>query len=608
MKSGKILFLLLLCVALSTLFSAFGILALTGDMNNDITVTSDDAIDLLRHTIAGDKYGISGYGDINRDGYINSDDAIYLLRHTHSPSEYPIDCGTMGHLYANGICRFCDAEQSIGIPPVSVEEGGAVLKIFDAASGSKAITYSAPDDSFLGDSYAVDLSIDQENWYPIDVWSARVAVQTSSNVYDIYTTYFVNFDFSGKVYLRITPKNSGSVELRPAGNATVCSQSNNTTVISIEEACQVSFEVDGDIYGNLQIFANPIEEIDKTDENIIYLSSGLYTAENCDMIEIFAMSVGNEKIDTPVLAVPSGKTLYLSGGAVVQAMITIENCNNSAIKGRGIIDQLLWNRENNIRSSESKPVPKGINIANSKNVTVEGVIVRDSLAYSIYAGNTTGITVDNFKAIAAAQWSDGFDAMSCSDVEIYNSFFRNNDDCIAVYGSRWSNKGDSRNYEIYNCILWADNAHAINIGNHGSNDATAPDTIENIYFHDIDILEVHSINYTGAFRIACGGENIIRDITLENFNVQFSRSDLIRLHIISDSGYFGATVEDITFKNIKFTPNEGQNVGIYLQGLNTERMIKNITFENVFIGDEEISASSSLLYTNSYVSGLNFID
>ena len=226
--------------------------------------------------------------------------------------------------------------------------------------------------------------------------------------------------------------------------------------------------------------------------------------------------------------------------------------------------------------------------------------------YSIYAGNTNGLVVDNIKAISAAQWSDGFDSMATSNVVIKNCFFRTNDDCIAIYGSRWNNKGDSRNYEVYDCILWADNAHAINMGNHGSNLASDPDVIENIWFHDIEILEVHSINWTGAFSVMCGGENILRNVTVERVNAEFSQSDLIRLRFVRDSEHYGTVIENFTFRDIYFEPKGVQEVGVYLQGQSKARPVKGVTFENVWIGNQKITATSPMLHKNLYVSGLTF--
>ena len=498
-----------------------------------------------------------------------------------------------------------EPEQPLVEPAVLWEENGAVLRLYNEASGARAVLYKAPDAGFLGDAYAVELSLDGETWYPLDVWTARVAVQIASSVYDLYTTNFVNFDVEGQAFLRVTPRADGAVKIRPEGWVRSAA-AGDATVIRITEACQLSLEVGGDLYRNLQIFANPIEVVDKTDPDIIYLEAGLYTAENCDLITCSVSTDNGVEVYTPVLHVPAGKTLYLSGGAVVQAMIHFDTVEDASVRGRGVIDHYLWNRANNIRASEPKPSPAGIRVENSKNITVEGVIVRNSQAYSIYAGNTAGLTVDNFKCISAAQWSDGFDAMATSDVVIKNSFFRTNDDCIAIYGSRWNNKGDSRNYEIYDCILWADNAHAINMGNHGSNDASNSDIIENIYFHDIEILEVHSINWTGAFSVMCGGENILRNVTLERFNVEFTKSDLIRLRFTMDAEHYGFSLENFTFRDIYFIPREGQKAGVYLEGLNKWRSIKGVVFENVYVGNEKLTARSSAFHKNEYVTNFTF--
>lgn len=494
-------------------------------------------------------------------------------------------------------------------PAVVEEEGGAVLKLYNKENGARAILYKAPDDSFLGDAYFAELSVDGETWYPLDVWTARVALQTTHDVYDLYTTYFVNFDFEGEVLLRVTPADRGDVKVRPIGKTTVAEQTEKATTLHIEKPCQFSFEVGGNIYENLQIFANPVEEIDRTDPDVIYLEAGLYTAENCEWIKNVKETVDGVVVYKPKLFVPSGKTLYISGGAVVQAQIVFSGCNDSSAMGRGVIDLLPWNRANNIRASEAKASPIGFRVENSENVLIEGVIVRDSVGYSIHGGSSEGITVDNFKAIAATQWSDGIDTMACSDVIIRNSFLRTNDDCIAIYGSRWAHKGDSRNYEIYNCVFWADNAHAINIGNHGSGDPSDPDIIENIYFHDIDVLEVHSINTTGAFRVACGGENIVRNITLERINMEGTRSALLRLHFVNDAnsgGTWGGTISNTTFRDIFFDPREGQTVKAYLQGHDENRSVRNVYFDNVWVGDEKIDADSPLLEQNSYVYDVTF--
>ncbi len=553
---------------------------------------------------------LAGCGNTSEsESNTESESGSESVRETESESETETESETESETEAESETESeteTEAETEIEEPAALWKENGAVLRLYDKESGDRAILYKAPDESFLGDAFGVELSLDGERWYPLDVWTARVAVQVFSNIYDLHTTYFVNFDFEGEALLRVTPKASGEVKLRPVGKASISKQAAEATVIRLTTPCQLSFEVGGNIYENLQIFANPIEEIDRNDPDVIYLEAGLYTADNCELIQSVPTYSGDQQYDTPMLYVPSGKTLYLSGGAVVRAQIVVGQCEDVSVKGRGTVDILPWNRANNIRASSDEATPAGVRIENSKNVLVEGIVVRDSMAYSIYAGNSTGVAVDNFKCIAAAQWSDGFDSMAVSDVVIKNSFFRTNDDCIAIYGSRWNNKGDSRNYEIYDCVLWADNAHAINMANHGSNDPSDPDIIENIHFHDIDILEVHSINWTGAISVMCGGENILRNVTFERFEVEFTQSDLIRLRITQDGGYYGRTVESFTFRDIFFEPWNGQVAGVYLQGYNAQRKVKNIHFDNVWIGNEKIVAGSPLLRQNKYTSEITF--
>ena len=64
---------------------------ITGDFNNDETVTDADALYLLYHTIFGDSYPIEQPCDYNKDGSVTDADALYLLYHTIFGESYPLN-------------------------------------------------------------------------------------------------------------------------------------------------------------------------------------------------------------------------------------------------------------------------------------------------------------------------------------------------------------------------------------------------------------------------------------------------------------------------------------------------------------------------------------
>ncbi len=61
-----------------------------GDIDGDGSVTSDDAVYLLRYTLFPEQYPVESFADFDGDTNITSDDAVYLLRYTLFPEQYPL--------------------------------------------------------------------------------------------------------------------------------------------------------------------------------------------------------------------------------------------------------------------------------------------------------------------------------------------------------------------------------------------------------------------------------------------------------------------------------------------------------------------------------------
>lgn len=62
----------------------------TGDMNGDNVIDTDDVIQLLLHVSMPDLFSIDAPGDINGDGEVNTDDAVQLLLHISMPDMFPL--------------------------------------------------------------------------------------------------------------------------------------------------------------------------------------------------------------------------------------------------------------------------------------------------------------------------------------------------------------------------------------------------------------------------------------------------------------------------------------------------------------------------------------
>src|SRR3546814_17183207 len=72
---------------------------------------------------------------------------------------------------------------------------------------------------------------------------------------------------------------------------------------------------------------------------------------------------------------------------------------------------------------------------------------------------------------------------------------------------------------VTNSVLWADVAHPINIGLHGSREQ--PEVIENIVFRNIDVLghDEDDRNYQGVMAISDGDNNLVRNVLFEDFRI-----------------------------------------------------------------------------------------
>lgn len=453
------------------------------------------------------------------------------------------------------------------------------------------IAYPAPVGAADNGDFSVRVRVEGREWQDLFPYNVKV------DMHKVRDASMVYFDFSGTVEIEVT-KNTGILEsfiIRPLSDKIHASQRGNTVAFKIDRPLKLSLEVNGDRFHNLHLFANPLEK-DAPDPNspeVIYYGPSPRRNENIVRIpfknplennaepnpgpRILYFGPGIHYVEEVLLQIPSGTTVYLAGGAVVVASFICENVRDITIRGRGIL---------NLANFERFTAFRGIRITYSKNIRIEGITVINPPHYSIYIGQSEGISINNFKAFSCMGWSDGIDSMSSSDILINDVFLRTSDDCIAIYGHRWEFDGDSRNIRVTNSILWADVAHPLNIGTHGAYHQNGS-LIENIAFNNLDILEHHELQpqYLGCMAIDAGDQNTIRNIRYERIRVEpFENGRLFDIRVVQNPDYNpkpGNRIENIIFKDV-FYQGSGEEPSV-IQGFDAERVVDGVVFENLNI-------------------------
>lgn len=452
--------------------------------------------------------------------------------------------------------------------------------VCDAIAQNSVVTYPVPRQMYYSmhnDDFTVQVRPAGEKvWTDLYEYKIKVDMDTNSDA------SFVQFDFDGKVEVKVQ-KNNGEVRsavIRPFSKGITPKIEGNVMTFMLDHPYDISLECNGDRLNNLHIFTNPIEKNRprKGDNGVMYFEAGLHEPEN----------------EEKTFVIPSNTTVYLEPGAVLKGKLFCDSVENVKICGRGF---LLTPQQ-------------GVGIEFSKNITIDGLTVLNPRHYTVSGGQSSNITIRNLRSFSYQGWSDGIDMMCCSDVLIENVFMRNSDDCIAFYNHRWAFYGGSRNLTVQNSTLWADVAHPVNIGGHGNPDADPGEVMENVTIRNVDILEHDEDDppYQGCIAIDAGDRNLVRNILCENIRVEsIQEGRLLYIKTRFNDKYDkqpGRGVEDVVFRNISYSgPNDSQCV---LEGLDKDRLVKNVTFENVVINGKKVDKLDDYFRYNEFIENIRF--
>ena len=313
--------------------------------------------------------------------------------------------------------------------------------------------------------------------------------------------------------------------------------------------------------------------------------------------------------DAGHIRLEAGQTLYIEGGAVVKGLVSCSGADNVRVAGYGVLDA----RHYPVRSSRM------IVFEGCRNVRVEGVITVGTPSWNLVFGACDGVEVDNVKLIGWVVTSDGIDVVGSSHVHIQNSFFRNNDDCVAIKALDLRNPGapdrvygaprylcdwgrDVSDVLVEKCVMYNDKAgNVMEIGFE-----TRTGSIAGVTFRDIDVIGAHGEG--AVFSIHNGDRARVSDVLFEDIRVEHFYDKLIDLRILHSRYSRDAergSVRGVVFRKIRTRADDFNCISL-IAGYDALHTVEDVSLEDVFIGEEHILNGDQLNLFTRHAANISF--
>ena len=276
------------------------------------------------------------------------------------------------------------------------------------------------------------------------------------------------------------------------------------------------------------------------------------------------------------------QTFYLEPGAVVRGTLYAYGVKNVTIKGLGMID---------VTPGMGSYYTNGILCAFSDGITVEGITVNNPSSFNLALGQSKNIKVNNFKCFSSYGASDGINTKACENVRVENSFVCSNDDALSVYATSVDYLGSTKNYKAYNNILTSGIHMAIH-GQEFGNDEVSDVTIEKLYILN-NATRCSNTFYQGMLGVNAGNGVTAKNILFDTVHIEeLQKNQLFNVRVFMNPNYNkepGRLVENVTYRNIFYTGSENAVNSAVISGSSADRVVKNLTFENVLINGKPMT-------------------
>lgn len=407
------------------------------------------------------------------------------------------------------------------------------------------------------------------------VWVERIGSKLQTFDYNLYGSRemedlnVADFSCSGMVTLIIKANvNIDTFNIRPKSRNIKATVNGSEITFTINGPQKLYIEINK--LPHLAIFANPLEvnPHKKGDPGVIYYGPGVHNPGRIHLV--------------------SNMTMYIAGGAIVNADIFGNNLNNVTITGRGIIQGKF-------------------EITGCSNFNVNGVFIRNTRGWTntltdCHNSSYRNVKVFSYEAIYSV---DGINPVSCTNITIDDCFMRCRDDCVAIKSGDMKLKVDS--IYISNCVMvgWAC-SDGITIGfelNGGP--------VENIFVKNCDILYARGDGRTqghSAFSIVCDGPAMVQNIFFEDIRVENQVEFKNLEFIVTDGTLYGTDppghIKGVYLKNVQW---ENKTKPFIINGYSPDNMVEDIIFDNCRAGDKILTnISDADIRTNRFVMNIKF--
>jgi len=232
---------------------------------------------------------------------------------------------------------------------------------------------------------------------------------------------------------------------------------------------------------------------------------------------------------------------------------------NITLRGRGIVD-----------GSRSPTHARNLLSVQGRDITVEGVILRDSSTWTIPIRRSDRVQIRNVKVLGCRANSDGIDICNSRDVTVEGCFIRTLDDLIVVKTDQ--GQGEARRIVAKDCVLWNEVAHALSIG------AELREKVDDVRFANCDII--HDKGREWTLRVYHCDSARISNVRFENLRIEESPR-LISLWIGKASWSRDderGSIDGVTFRHIRAQVDP---LRVELKGFDKAHAVSNVLFEDV---------------------------